>query len=181
MSGEGRRAREAPLRVSSACCCGRVGEMLVGAIWGQVTRAHGPQVSPGPAGLRQPVWVGPLIAPQGSWHWRKTELEPGLVSRWTNSCLQGCLSSCAGQHCPPPHPLPAPGLRKAQAPSPLPHPVHKQPGRALCLLPPGASHALREPGVHAAPVLASGKWGVAQPPANALSSQPPEGPHLPAV
>ena len=35
--------------------------------------------------------------------------------------------------------------------SPLPHPVHRQPGRALCLLPPGALHSLCQPGMHAAP------------------------------
>lgn len=53
---------------------------------------------------------------------------------------------------PHPHPLPsAHGLGKAQAQSPLPPPRSRQPGRALCLLPPGALHTLCQPGMHAAP------------------------------
>lgn len=45
------------------------------------------------------------------------------------------MSSFAGQHCHPPPPPTSPWVRETQRP--LPHPVHEQPGRALCLLPPG--------------------------------------------
>lgn len=95
-----------------------------------------------------------LMAPQGPCHWRKRSLEPCHVSLLDHLLPLGMVELLCWLVSPAPHPHPLPsacGLGKAQAQSPLPHPVHRQPGRALCLLPPGALHALCQPGMHAAP------------------------------
>ena len=94
------------------------------------------------------------MAPQGPCHWRKRSLEPCCVSPLDHLLPLGMAELLCWLVSPAPHPHPLPsacGLGKAQAQSPLPHPVHSQPGRALCLLPPGAPHALCHPGMHVAP------------------------------
>lgn len=107
--------------------------MLMGATRGQVT---GHRFS----GVSRPSRAGATNVGKGPDTGGRAHLSQALFLLWTNSCLQGWLSSQAGQHCPP-HPA-APGLVKAQAPE-LPSPsACGQLGRASAfylLVPPALS------------------------------------------
>lgn len=83
------------------------------------TRAQAGGVSPG--------HLRPSKALQGYRHCRKRRLEPGLIS-FLDQLLPLGMPELPWSALPTP---------PTQARSPLPHLVTRQPGRALCLLPPG--------------------------------------------
>lgn len=117
--GGGRRIQEAQLWVSSAFCCGRIGEMLMGTA-GDSSQdlGTGPQVSPGPAELEQPVWVGPPDSSSGVLTLEE-ELEPCVVSPVDQLLPLGMFKLLCWSALPPtstPHqPL---GWGNPEAPSP---------------------------------------------------------------
>lgn len=122
-----------------ACCCGRMGEMLMGATWGQVTRAQVLRSLRAQQSWGSQCGQGLPAGSSGSRRWGKRSLSHALFLLCTDACLSGCLSPCAGQHCPAPPP--APGLQKAPAPEPPPPSSASQvaPSAFYLLVPPAPS------------------------------------------